>query len=166
MWGLILSTAEAGGRDGGMNRGEDRGKGRGEVGRAIEGEDDDDNDENENENGSSSDDNNDNFDDDDGSCKDSRIAEHGHAFQNSSSSSRVTTLKGSTVPTGSTVTVSNNRRHRHEEKKMNRKEGLMVDEEGMRGVCQTILSVMGQSHAQDLTDSIIYGLRREGGANE
>jgi hypothetical protein len=156
VWGLVLSTVEAAERDGGEDRGVDGGEGRGEVGREIEGEDG--GDEKENENGSSSDDNNDDSDSDDGSCRESKSAAQGHAFQNSSSSgsSTVTALKGST---GSTVNVSNNRHH-IEQKKKKRKEGLMVDEEGMRGVCQNVLSVMGQSLSLESMSSIIYGLRK------
>jgi hypothetical protein len=161
VWGLVLSTVEAAERDEGEDRGGDGGEGRGEVGREIEVEDG--GDDKENENGSSSDDNNDDSDSDDGSCREVKSAEQGHAFQNSSSSSG-TALKGSTVPTGSTVHVSNNRNHHHHQKEKRRKERLMVDEEGMRGVCQTFLSVMGRSLS--LESSVIYGLRREGGASE
>lgn len=153
MWGLILSTTEAAGEGGEEDRGVDEGEDRGEVGREIDGED--------------SDDNSDDSDSDNGSCKESKSAVRDNHYQNSSNSSSgsVTALEGSTVPTGFTVNTRNNGHHIEQEKKK-RKERLMVDEEGMRGVCQNVLSVMGQSLSLESMSSVIYGLRKEGGPNE
>lgn len=145
VWGLIISTAKATGEDEG-------GDGREDVG-----------DDNESENESNIDDSN----SDDSNCKEVKSTVQGHAFQKSSSSSNVTALKGSTVSTG---TVSNSRNHHHDEEKKEKrkktKKRMMVDEEGMRGVCQNVLSVMGQSLSQESMSSVIYGLRKEGGASE
>ena len=174
IWGLILSAAEAE-EDGDendkgdydprelqkeemcsvpANRGRDRGTNRGEDGSAIRCR------EKEVRAGirkcdgshhAATFNNNEDSDCDDGD-DDRRMADKDSHSHQSSSISSVTAF-------GNSAFTSNTDGN-------HRKKKLLLDEGNMRGVCENALSVIGQSHTLDITNRIIFGLRKEGGVSE
>lgn len=81
--------------------------------------------------------------------------------ENSSSSSSTSSIS---AYKSSSVIVDNHRndRRKKKEKKMRR----MVDEGSMRGVCDNIFNALRLPHTVEISSSVIFGLRKEGGANE
>ena len=93
----------------------------------------------------------------DGDRGEDLLATKGEESSSSSSSSRITASKSSTL----TMDI-----HRNDRKKKKEKMRRMVDEGSMRGVCDNILNVLRLPHTVEMSSSVIFGLRKEGGANE